>query len=181
MAASRTRVPPPIAGLDARSLERLFASSPAPEATPAGRFEGDWLAVTAPLLGGPARLALRVLGPWRGKRFDGDHDRGTNVVSPLLRRAVPLLSPRAHPTSRAEPDGALAAVPFVTAVGPGRLPPHRPVLFVDYDVPANTAPVRRLLDELVEPAPGVLLGQALLRTTGTAQRWAWFALWRRDG
>ena len=50
------------------------------------------------------------------------------------------------------------------------------MLRIDYDLPGNAPPFRRILDELVEVEPGVHLGQALLRSRRGHRRLAWFTL-----
>ena len=87
-----------------------------------------------------------------------------------------LLTPAAYQAFWAEDSRSYRALAFSTTVGPGALDPGIEVLRIDYDLPGNAPPFRRILDELVEVEPGVYLGQALLRRRGGHRRLAWFTL-----
>src|SRR6478736_2783100 len=87
-----------------------------------------------------------------------------------------LLTPAAYQASWPEDSRSYRALAFSTIVGPGALDPGIEVLRIDYDLPGNVPPFRRILDELVEVEPGVYLGQALLRHRGGHRRLAWFTL-----
>jgi hypothetical protein len=98
----------------------------------------------SPLPDGPYRGAVRgYRGAWLGKAFDRAAGRGINLFDDWER-------PR-------------RAYPFWMTTGPGLREPDRDVLKIDYDLPGNPVWVRRVLDEVVEVAPGRLLGQVHLR------------------
>ena len=70
--------------------------------------------------------------------------------------------------------GRRCALPFGAALSPSVTDPAVTVLKIDYDLDLNPGfVVRRVLDELVQLAPGYYLGQALLRRgSRAAPRWA---------
>lgn len=107
----------------------------------------------------PRAWARTSTFPWRGKSFSfsssPDPERGEGV-------------------NRVASD-RLRLFRFGTFVGPSR---HdgRPAIQLDYDRPANPAPIRRIEDEIREIAPGLYLGQAWLRLRGRRHFVLWFAL-----
>ena len=126
---------------------------------------------------GPAGAVLAPAAAiWLGKRFDADHESGANVFSSRVHTLGRVLTPAAYRVSWPEDTRSYRALAFATSVGPGALDPGVEVLRIDYDLPANAPPFRRILDELVEVEPGVYLGQALLRRGGRHRRLAWFTL-----
>jgi hypothetical protein len=165
--------PRTLSGHSAGELEGLFARGRLPDPPPAGRMRGTLLHMTL----GPAGA---LLGPgaaiWLGKRFDPDHATGENVFDSRVYKLGRLLTPSAYRASWPEDSRSYRALAFVTSAGPGALDPGVEVLRIDYDLPGNAPPLRRILDELVEVEPGVYLGQALLRRGGGHRRLAWFAL-----
>jgi hypothetical protein len=69
------------------------------------------------------------------------------------------------------------AFPFRTRVAPGELDPGVDVLKIDYDFEANPDfMIRRILDELVQVAPGRYLGRVLLRLNGRFRPIGFFSL-----
>jgi hypothetical protein len=82
-------------------------------------------------------------GRWQGKRFEAVRSRGINVFQEGPRREEKF--------------------PFQTWVGKGLQDPDLDVLKIDYDIPENPLWVRRILDEIVEVAPGEYLGKLHLR------------------
>ena len=165
--------PRTLAGRSPGELEGLFARGRLPDPPPKGRLRGSLLHLTL----GPAGA---VLGPgaaiWLGKRFDPDHATGANVFSSRAHTLGRLLTPAAYRASWPEDSRSYRALAFATSAGPGALDPGVEVLRIDYDLPGNAPPFRRILDELVEVEPGVYLGQALLRRRGGHRRLAWFTL-----
>jgi hypothetical protein len=126
---------------------------------------------------GPAgALIAPAAAIWLGKRFDVDHGSGSNVFSSRVFRLGRMLTPAAYQASWPEDSRSYRALAFATSAGPGALDPGVEVLRIDYDLPGNAPPFRRILDELVEVEPGVYLGQALLRRRGGHSRLAWFTL-----
>ena len=121
-----------------------------------------------------------LLGPgaaiWLGKRFDAEHATGENVFDSRVHRVGRLLTPAAYRASWPEDARSYRALGFATSAGAGALDSGVEVLRIDYDLPGNAPPFRRILDELVEVEPGVYLGQALLRRGGGHRRLAWFSL-----
>src|SRR5919206_2013967 len=162
-----------LAGRSPGELEGLFARGRVPDPPPTGRMRGALLHLTL----GPAGA---VLGPaaaiWLGKRFDAEHSTGENVFSSRIYKAGRLLTPAAYRAAWPEDSRSYRALAFATSAGPGALDPGVEVLRIDYDLPGNAPPFRRILDELVEVEPGVYLGQALLRRRGGYRRLAWFTL-----
>ena len=78
-------------------------------------------------------------------------------------RAGERLTPAAYRAWWPEDVQSYRALRFTTSVAPGGLDPGLEVLRIDYDLPENPPPLRRIVDELVAVQPGVYLGQALLR------------------
>jgi hypothetical protein len=61
-------------------------------------------------------------------------------------------------------------------VGVGGLDPDVRVLKIDYDFDENPALIRRILDEVVQIAPGRYLGKVLFRVGGRHRRIGFFSL-----
>lgn len=128
----------PLTGRSFAELAAIFDALPHPAAAPCGELRGRAVALAgAQRLPRPARRsATRVLAGliapvWRGKRLAADG--GVN-------RWLPLRSPLAfaHFASVRAADGAL---------------------LLDYDVPQNPRPLRRIVGELRSVAPGRCLGR----------------------
>jgi hypothetical protein len=159
-----------------QGLERLFRSGIAPDPWPSGPLEGKLLATTTwgpwdSFVAGIARLWM----PWLGKAFDSaeqtglNHFQATRATSIWLRALFPT-HPRRHLGDRIE------AFPFRNRVGPGALDPGAQVLKIDYDFEANPMLIRRVLDELVQIAPGRYLGKVLFRVGPRYRRIGFFSL-----
>ena len=161
------------AGLAA--LESVFGSG-VPPVHLNGQYRGRFLAFTPGRHLDPLTESLANLWmPWQGKVFDATTNSGRNLLSAGARGVVRALLPR-HPVLGLG-NGLYAAFPFETAPSRSLLNPDVAVLRLDYrPVLANPAPVRRLVDELVDVGDGVYLGQALADARGSVQRWAWFSL-----
>jgi hypothetical protein len=145
----------------------------------AGRYTGVLVATTF----GPRRdrLAAAITDrymPWRGKVFSPETQSGGNLFTRRSKRLI-------RPYDRAVHDyapGLVYAYPFRTYTAPGLKDEDRTVLKIDYDIPANRfGPIRRVLDELVEVAPGYYLGKAHLRLLGRWHTVAFFTLQSPDG
>jgi hypothetical protein len=150
----------------------MFAGGQPPARRDLGRLEGDFLAFTvAPGADRALLAAHRRVRPWLGK--DIEVSRGENRLSPMAARLARLAFRRA---ARPVGDGEGRGFPFAAAVAPSLVVPGLPVLRIDYDVPENPRPVRRILDELVELPSGVILGHGLVRARGV-RRFCWFCLW----
>jgi len=165
--------PRTLAGRSPGELEGLFARGSVPDPRPKGRLRGSLLHLT---LGPAGALLAPAAAIWLGKRFDADRDAGENVFDRRAFRIGRLLTPAAYQASWPEDSRSYRALAFSTTVGEGALDPGIEVLRIDYDLPGNAPPFRRILDELVEVEPGVYLGQALLRRRGGHHRLAWFTL-----
>ena len=165
------------------ALERLFRNGRFPTSPPRGRARGTFITTTLdPSLDRAIAALTSLTMPWLGKAFDPAAGRGENVFAPgpawyaaALLGLVPRLG---WPIGRDE-AGRLRGFQFVTERGVGRVDPGTEVLRIVYDHPdaPNPFPVRRVLDEVVEVEPGLLLGKAHLRVWG--DRWrqvAFFAL-----
>jgi hypothetical protein len=82
--------------------------------------------------------------PWKGKKFHTAAGTGINI----FRKA----------------DGSIEErYPFRTHVGRGAKDKRLDVLKIDYDIPGNPFWLRRILDEVVEVAPGRLVGKVHVR------------------
>jgi hypothetical protein len=82
--------------------------------------------------------------PWKGKKFEASDHRGVNV---FLTR-----------------DGRTEErYPFRTRLGRGIKDKKTDVLKIDYDIEGNPWWLRRIADEVVEVAPGELLGKVHVR------------------
>ena len=127
-------------------------------------------------LGPAGPLLAPAAAIWLGKRFDTERGSGENVFDRRVFRVGRLLTPAPYQASWPEDARSYRALAFSTSVGPGALDPGVEVFRIDYDLPGNAPPFRRILDELVEVEPGVHLGQALLRRRGGHRRLAWFTL-----
>ena len=165
--------PRTLTGRSPGELEGLFARGRVPDPPPAGRLRGSLLHLT---LGPASGLLAPAASIWLGKRFDVEHSSGENVFDRRVFKLGRLLTPAAYQAAWPEDSRSYRALAFATSVGPGALDPGVEVLRIDYDLPGNAPPVRRIVDELVEVEPGVHLGQALLRRRGGHRRLAWFTL-----
>lgn len=158
-------------------MDALFACGIAPDPPPSGFKSGRLLATStwAPwdaVVMGIAQLWM----PWLGKTFAATTGTGLNRFSPTTATRVWLWA--MFPTHRSEqalPD-RIEAFPFRTRVAPGELDPRVDVLKIAYDFEANPAPIRHVLDELVQIAPGRYLGKVLFRVRDRYYRIGFFSL-----
>jgi hypothetical protein len=157
-------------------LERLFRAGRVPDPWPDGPLDGRLLAtfIWAPWDSVVTRLA-GVWMPWMGKAFDPAASTGINRFRPTgaTRRWLKMLFP-AH--GFVERGDRIEAFPFRNRLAPGALDPDVQVLKIDYDFDANPALIRKILDELVEVAPGRYLGKILMRVRGRYRRVGFFSL-----
>ena len=157
-----------------RDLNDRFRAGHIPSAPLDGPYMGELIATA---FGRPLDAAFgalsRVYMPWRGKIFDATASAGGNLFTA---RSKPLIRPF-DPAVRDDRPGLAYAYPFATSTGAGVVDRDRDVLKIDYDLPANPfGLIRRVLDELVEVAPGYYLGKAHLRVGGRWRTVAYFAL-----
>lgn len=151
--------------------------------TPDGACEGRVLGLFGtPFMGFVDTLvrAGRMLGGigWTGKTFDAESGRGFNRLTTTSRGPMFLAMPRYR---FGRHDGQLTGFGFHHAVEPSERDPELTVVAIKYDDPADANPLMlpRTRDELVELAPGLYLGRALLRPDGSSDQWqvvAYFAL-----
>jgi hypothetical protein len=167
-------------------LQRLFRSGRYPSVAPSGRTRGTFIGLT---LGGPFDRVVGGLAglwmPWLGKSFDPATGRGENVLglgSGWSAGLAARIANRLGWAASVDPDGTVRAFPFVTGRGPGIVDPEVEVLRIIYAYPGAPSPelVRRVLDEVVEVEPGLLLGKAHLRVAGGRWRLAGYFSLRTD-
>jgi hypothetical protein len=168
-------------------LQRLFRSGRYPSAAPDGRTRGTFIGLT---LGGPFDRVVGALAglwmPWLGKRFDAASATGDNLLGlgpARVARLAARVAARLGWAMAVDPDGTARAFPFVTSRGPGMTDPEVEVLRIVYSYPGAPSPelVRRVLDEVVEIEPGLLLGKAHLRVAGGRWRLAGYFALRTGG
>ena len=158
-------------------LDEVFRSGKAPEPWPSGFQAGRLVAMST---WGPwDSLVQRIAGlwmPWLGKSFEGSAKSGINYFrqTAATRWWLRLLFPGYRLPLVA--GDRIEAFPFRNAVEPGALDPDMQVLKIDYDFEANPALIRRILDELVEVAPGRYLGKILFRLGTTYHAIGFFSL-----
>jgi hypothetical protein len=152
--------------LENDEMRLLYEAAPAPAIRDLdGPLRGRMLAVPAlpdVVTALPRAWARTRSFPWRGKTF-----RPTSDVAGVGKNRV--VSER------------VSLFPFTTAIAPSR---HdgKPALELDYDHAGNPGFIRRIEDEVRTIAPGLLLGQAWLRTgrtkhsNGSCLFVLWFAL-----
>ena len=136
-------------------------------ALPDGFLAGRLLttSVWGPLDRAVLRLA-RLWMPWKGKTFDREAATGVNRFdnSAVGRAAMHTIFPGYRP-ERVTRE-LIEAFPMRNRVEPGAIDPDVDVFKIDYDFEANPALIRRVLDELVQVAPGRYLGKVLFRVRG---------------
>jgi hypothetical protein len=150
-------------------LDQMFRAGTAPDPLPEGFLPGRLLttSVWGPLDSGALRLA-RMWMPWKGKTFDRQTSSGVNRFdnTPANRTAFKVVFPGYVP-KRVTVE-RIEAFPMRNRIEAGALAPDLDVFKIDYDFEANPALIRRILDELVQIAPGRYLGKILFRARG---RW----------
>jgi hypothetical protein len=170
------------------SLNELFRSGHPPSGLLEGGYAGELLYVD--LAPGLTQLARAIAGdwmPWKGKSFRSSEQRGENVFTRdslvLTRLFWPFYRGVADDRPRQSRDTppTYRAFAFRTSLAPGLFDPDCTVLKIDYDIDGNPRPsIRRVLDEVVEISPSVLLGKAHLHWWwGRWQTVAYFTLTRR--
>ena len=157
-------------------LDELFRSGKAPDPRPDGAFPGRPLTTS---VWGPAdRLGLRLVDlwmPWFGKSFEAVSESGVNRFDRSVLGPMRILWPGYRPERVA--GGVVEAFPFRTRIAPGTVDPDVTVLAIDYDTEDDPSfLIRRILDELVEVAPGSYLGKVLFRVRGSYHPIGYFAL-----
>jgi hypothetical protein len=150
-------------------LDEMFRAGTAPDPLPEGFLPGRLLttSVWGPLDSGVLRLA-RLWMPWKGKSFDRETSVGVNRFdnTPANRAAMKVVFP-GYVAERITAE-LIEAFPMRNRVEAGALDHDVEVFKIDYDFEANPGLIRRILDELVQIAPGRYLGKILFRLNG---RW----------
>jgi hypothetical protein len=157
-------------------FDDLFRSGMAPDPLPEGFLPGKLLATSTwrPLDELGVRLS-RMWMPWQGKSFTPAASVGLNRFSPSARIPLRVVFPGYQP--ELVHGDRLEAFPFRTRIAPGELDRDVRVLKIDYDFEANPSfVIRRILDELVQVAPGMYLGKVLFRTGGRFHPIGFFSL-----
>ena len=121
-------------------------------------------------------LFSRVWMPWRGKAFDASRSLGFNVITRGFLGPARLIWPL-YTRYLYHGKSTFRAFPFQTSLASGTDGPETQVLKLNYDLDMNPRfIIRRMLDELVQVAPGCYLGKAYLRTRRGWKQWAYFTL-----
>jgi hypothetical protein len=168
--------PRTLTGKSPAELEGLFARGVPPDPPLDGRYDGALLHMTlGPGLGMLFERIADLWLPWLGKRFDAPAQTGENVFDMSAYRTGERLTPAAYRAWWPEDVSSYRALRFRTSPQSGLLDPGVEVLRIDYDLPENPPPLRRITDEVVAVQPGVYLGQAIWRRAG-GHRLAWFTL-----
>ena len=158
-------------------FEEMFRSGAPPDPPPSGPLDGRLLATST---WGPWDSVVQQLAPgwmpWLGKSFDPEAQTGVNHFLPTAgtRLLMKVMFPRYVPER--ERLDRIEAFPFRTRIAPGELDPSVDVLKIDYDFEPNPVLVRRILDELVQVAPGRYLGKVLMRVRDAHHRVGFFSL-----
>ncbi len=159
-----------------RELNAIFRAGQAPSQPLDGPYAGDLVTTT---FGRATDVATGAIGqlymPWRGKALDAGAQTGINLFTARSKALIQPFDPAVYD----DPERAelVRAYPFRTYTDWGAIDRDRRVLKIDYDIPANPfGLIRRVLDELVEVAPGYYLGKAHLRVGRGYRTVAYFAL-----
>ena len=157
-------------------LDEIFRSGSAPDPLPDDFLPGRLLATsTWPWLDGLFRRVASLWMPWRGKVFDPSTMTGVNRFQPNVRLPMKAVWPGYTPEDVTVQK--VEAFPFRNRVEPGELDSGVEVLKIDYDFDANPGfVIRRILDELVQVAPGRYLGKVLFRAGGRFRPIGFFSL-----
>jgi hypothetical protein len=116
-----------------------------------------------PQLDAAVRRIASLWMPWQGKVFDPDTMTGVNRFLPNSRIPMKVVFPTYSPETVTVKK--IEAFPFRNRVAPGAVDPDLETFKIDYDVDANPGLlIRRILDEVVQIAPGRLLGKILFRS-----------------
>lgn len=143
-------------------LDALYRRGTCPDSINeiSGLPQGRMLAVRGLDGGATGALLRRVAGstrfPWGGKTFEGQGRRG-------------------HGINRVHLGGRHALFPFLLR-REASIIDGAPCVMLDYDLPDNPWAIRKILDEVREVAPRLLLGPALWKTATKPIHILWFAL-----
>jgi hypothetical protein len=144
-------------------LEDIFEEADYPYPLLDGRYSGQIVATTlGQITDSAARLLMNVWMPWKGKSFDIETCTGANILTRGGARLGRGLFPTYRGMTRDSGERYLG-FQFSLSYGASRINSDQDVLRIDYDLPHNPGPVRKMLDELVEIGEGYYLGRSLLR------------------
>lgn len=157
-------------------LNEIYRSGTAPDPLPEGFMPGRLLGMSVhPQLDSVVRRIASLWMPWQGKVFDPETMSGVNRFLPNVRIPMKVVFPGYTPeevTAR-----KIEAFPFRNRVAPGAVDPDLQTFKIDYDFDANpNFLIRRILDEVVQIAPGRLLGKILFRANGRFHLIGYFSL-----
>jgi len=144
-------------------LNEIYRSGTAPDPLPEGFMPGRLLGMSVqPQLDGVVRRIAALWMPWQGKVFDPDTMTGVNRFLPNVRIPMKVVFPKHVPEETTA--FKVEAFPFRNRIAPGAVDPDIETFKIDYDFEANPDfLIRRILDEVVQIAPGRLLGKILFR------------------
>jgi hypothetical protein len=144
-------------------LNEIYRSGTAPDPLPDGFMPGRLLAMSVqPQLDATVRRIAALWMPWQGKVFDPDTMMGVNRFLPNSRIPMKVVFPSYSPETVTV--NKIEAFPFRNRVAPGAVDPDLETFKIVYDFEANPGfLIRRILDEVVQIAPGRLLGKILFR------------------
>lgn len=155
-----------------RELGAIFAGAAAPDVE-RGSYRGVLSGGYTPLVDWLGASVKKLWMPWVGKHLEPDEARGYNLLRPGSERVLQgfLGSSPTYPCGN-----LIAGYEFGYRLGTSALDENQQVGRIEYaDVPSNPDFLKRMHDELVQVAPGVLLGRLI--ANGEAPRvTAWFAL-----
>jgi hypothetical protein len=159
-------------------FDEMFRVGAPPDPLPDGFHPGRFLATS---IWGPFdsfTLGLsRLWMPWRGKVFDRGTQEGVNRFAQAAASRVALKAVFPSYTPERSTSDRIEAFPFRNRVAPGELDPDVSVYKIDYDFEANPdLLIRRILDEIVQVAPGRYLGKILFRASGRFYPIGFFSL-----
>jgi hypothetical protein len=142
-------------------LNEIYRAGSAPDPLPDGFLPGRLLGMSVqPQLDGVVRRIAALWMPWQGKVFDPDSMTGINRFLPNVRIPMKVVFPGHAPATATALK--VEAFPFRNRVAPGAVDPDITTFKIDYDFEANpNFLIRRILDEVVQIAPGRLLGKIL--------------------
>lgn len=155
-----------------RELAELFEEGSTPNVE-RGSYRGVLSGAFHPLVDALGAGFKRLWMPWVGKHLEPGEERGYNLLKPGAEAVLgQFLGP-----SPTYPCGRLTAgYEFGYRPGPSALGGDQQVGRIEYaDVATNPDFLRRMHDELVQVAPGVLLGRFIVNGDDPRVT-AWFAL-----
>ena len=156
-----------------RELARVFDEG-APPQLPRGSYQGILSGAFHPIVDALGDATKAIWMPWVGKHLEPDEGRGWNLLRPGTERVLHRLLGE---TPTVQCGRLVAGYEFGYRVGDSALPGSPSVGRIEYaDVDTNPAFLRRMHDEVVEVARGVVLGRLVDSRPEGPRITAWFAL-----